>query len=155
MGQQQLLLLILGVVLVGLAVVSGISAFRENNRKSRLDFGTNVGVQVAAEAIAWRAKPRQFGGGEGTFRLSQVDFRKLGYDAPGTSVYQVDVVDLRLRFENLGTAAPRISVREINNSSLVGIVIFGPEPGCIVVQPGDGGTGWGPAPTKPADCVAW
>ena len=155
MGQQQLLLLVVGIVIVGLAVVVGIQAFAENNRKSRLDYATNVGVRVAAEAIVWKARPSALGGGEGTSRLSQVDFVKLGYDAPSTSFYQVDVIDLRLRFENLNTAAPRISVRELNNSSLVGIVIFGPGVECIAVQPGDGGTGWGTAPSKPAACAAW
>ena len=155
MGQQQLLLLVVGIVIVGLAVVVGIQAFRENNRKSRLDYGTNVGVQVAAEAVAWKAKSPAMGGGAGTTRLSQVDFVKLGYAAADASFYQVDVVDLRLRFEHLGTAAPRISVRELDNNSLVGIVIFGPTHDCIAVQPGDGGTGWGAAPAMPATCAGW
>ena len=155
MGQQQLLLLVLGVVIVGIATVVGIEAFRENTRRSRLDYGTNVGVQVAAEALAWRAKPRAAGGGAGTTRLSQVDFVKLGYDAPGTSFYQVDFIDLRLRFENLDTDAPRVSVREIDSYALVGVVIFGPGPECIAVQPGDGGTGWGSPPARPATCAGW
>ena len=155
MGQQQLLLLVVGIVIVGLAVVVGIQAFNENNRQSRLDYATNVGVRVAAEALAWKARPQALGGGEGTTRLSQVDFVKLGYDAPGTSFYQVDIIDLRLRFENLNTAAPRVSVRELDNNSLVGIVVFGPGAECVAVQPGNGGTGWGAAPSKPAACAGW
>ena len=34
MGQQQLLLLVLGIVIVGLAVVVGIQAFGENQKKA-------------------------------------------------------------------------------------------------------------------------
>ena len=37
MGQQQLLLLVLGIVIVGLAVVVGIQAFSENQRKANAD----------------------------------------------------------------------------------------------------------------------
>ena len=37
MGQQQLLLLVLTVVVVGLSIASGIEAFGENQRKARQD----------------------------------------------------------------------------------------------------------------------
>ena len=51
-GQQQLLLLVLGIVFVGLAVVGGIAAFKENTRKSALDLDTARTAQYAGLAVA-------------------------------------------------------------------------------------------------------
>src|SRR5690554_5459445 len=47
MGQQQLLLLVLGIVIVGLAVVVGIQAFGENQKKANSDAPANAGVRSA------------------------------------------------------------------------------------------------------------
>ncbi len=63
MGQQQLLLLVLGIVIVGLAVVVGISAFTENQRKNRLDHMQSEGADLGAQAQAWFLKPSIFSGG--------------------------------------------------------------------------------------------
>ena len=63
MGQQQLLLLVLGVVIVGLAVVVGIQAFGENQTKANADAMVNDGVRIASDAQAWKLKPQAFGGG--------------------------------------------------------------------------------------------
>jgi hypothetical protein len=77
MGQQQLLLLVLGIVIVGLAVVVGIQAFGENQRKSNQDALVNDGVRIASDAQAWALKPTAFGGGNGS--LAGADFGDLGY----------------------------------------------------------------------------
>ena len=62
MGQQQLLLLVLGIVIVGLAVVVGIQAFSENQQKANLDAMVNDGVRIASDLQAWSLKPQAFGG---------------------------------------------------------------------------------------------
>ena len=83
MGQQQLLLLVLGIVIVGLAVVVGIQAFGENQKKSNADALVNDGVRIASDAQAWALKPAAFGGGDGKF--TGVKFTDLGYElADGT-----------------------------------------------------------------------
>lgn len=81
MGQQQLLLLVLGIVIVGLAVVVGIQAFGENQKKANSDALVNDGVRIASDAQAWVLKPQAFGGGDGSFEL--LSFEKLGYKAEG------------------------------------------------------------------------
>ena len=50
MGQQQLLLLVLGIVIVGLAVVVGIQAFSENQKKSNADALVNDAIRIASDA---------------------------------------------------------------------------------------------------------
>lgn len=63
MGQQQLLLLVLGIVIVGLAVVVGIQAFDESNTQAVADALTMDGIRVVTAAKAWKDKPASFGGG--------------------------------------------------------------------------------------------
>ena len=63
MGQQQLLLLVLGIVIVGLAVVVGINAFSENRIKSNADALVTDGLRIASDMQAWALKPTQLGGG--------------------------------------------------------------------------------------------
>lgn len=84
MGQQQLLLLVLGIV--GLAVVVGIQAFGENQKKSQLDNYTSVGM--AGEIIAWYQKPTaQGGGGNVAATLGPLTLQKLGYTQTGADVW--------------------------------------------------------------------
>lgn len=82
MGQQQLLLLVLGIVIVGLAVVVGIQAFGENQKKANADAIVNDVIRIASDAQAWNLKPTAFGGGNGAF--TGVDLQKLGYTATGS-----------------------------------------------------------------------
>ena len=56
MGQQQLLLLVLGIVIVGLAVVVGIQAFSENQKKANSDALVNDAIRIASDAQAWKLK---------------------------------------------------------------------------------------------------
>jgi hypothetical protein len=83
MGQQQLLLLVLGIVIVGLAVVVGIQAFGENQKKSNQDALVNDGVRFASDAQAWALKPAAFGGGSGAF--TGLTWQDLGYEISGTT----------------------------------------------------------------------
>lgn len=77
MGQQQLLLLVLGIVIVGLSVVVGIQAFGENQKKANADALVNDAIRIASDAQAWNLKPTAFGGGGGSF--DGITLEKLGY----------------------------------------------------------------------------
>ena len=86
MGQQQLLLLVLGIVIVGLAVVVGIQAFSENQKKANADSLVNDGIRLASDAQAWSLKPKAFGGPDTDEDLGDVDFSNLGVGT-GTTGY--------------------------------------------------------------------
>lgn len=83
MGQQQLILLVLGIVIVGVAVTIGIQAFSENSKKTNLDSLVNDAVNVAAAAQAWMLKPNIYGGGNNscltTCDWSGATLTSLGY----------------------------------------------------------------------------
>ena len=86
MGQQQLLLLVLSTVIVGLATVAGIQAFSENQAQATQDALTQKGVTMASDIQGLIAKPSQLGGiADSTAGASSVA-TKLGYEGTAVSV---------------------------------------------------------------------
>jgi len=69
MGQQQLLLIILGVIVVGIAVAVGITMFQDNAVSANRDAVTNDLVNLAARAQQFYRRPTALGGGQGSFAL--------------------------------------------------------------------------------------
>jgi Tfp pilus assembly protein PilE len=67
MGQQQLLLIILGVIVVGIAVAVGITMFTDNAISANRDAVTNDLVNLASRAQQFYRRPASMGGGEGAF----------------------------------------------------------------------------------------
>ena len=78
MGQQQLLLIILGVIIVGIAVAVGITMFQDNavdqNRSAVIADLTTL----AAKAQQYYAKPITLGGGGNSFVGLTADATGLG-----------------------------------------------------------------------------
>jgi len=67
MGQQQLLLIVLGVIIVGIAIVVGINLFNANAEESAKDTMASEGTNLAALAQQFYKKPLALGGGGNTF----------------------------------------------------------------------------------------
>jgi hypothetical protein len=67
MGQQQLLLIVLGVIVVGIAVVVGINLFTANAVSSNRDGIVADLTNLAATAQQFYRKPTAMGGGGYTF----------------------------------------------------------------------------------------
>jgi Tfp pilus assembly protein PilE len=67
MGQQQLLLIILGVIVVGIAVAVGITMFNDSATSSNRDALTNDLINLASRAQQYYRRPIALGGGGGTF----------------------------------------------------------------------------------------
>ncbi len=96
MGQQQLLLLVLGIVIVGLAVVVGISAFSENRIKASADALVADGLRIASDVQAWALKPKQLGEGGGksdalSSLLESGGLQLLGYPSGGEEGIPVSI----------------------------------------------------------------
>ncbi|MFC1558158.1 hypothetical protein ACFL40_02255 [candidate division KSB1 bacterium] len=63
MGQQQLLLIVLGVIIVGISIVVGINLFGEQAAASNFDAVMNDMQRIAAVSQQWYLKPIALGGG--------------------------------------------------------------------------------------------
>jgi hypothetical protein len=70
MGQQQLLLIILGVIVVGIAVAVGITMFNDSATSANRDAVTNDLVNLASRAQQFYRRPVTLGGGGNTFTPS-------------------------------------------------------------------------------------
>ena len=92
MGQQQLLLLVLGIVIVALAVVAGIQAFAENQKKNNIDGLTMTSTRLAVEAQAWLRTPLMRGGGLPATGNRPSDFNGTSLTL-GIMGYQLDAND--------------------------------------------------------------
>ena len=67
MGQQQLLLIVLGVIVVGIAVVAGINLFGASHDESIKDELVSQCLAIGANAQQFFIKPASMGGGDNTF----------------------------------------------------------------------------------------
>ena len=67
MGQQQLLLIVLGILIVGVAVFVGINLFKANAIESKRAIITNELVNLASMAQQYYLKPSSLGGGSRKF----------------------------------------------------------------------------------------
>jgi hypothetical protein len=67
MGQQQLLLIILGVIIVGIAIAVGLSLFTSQSIQSNKDAIINDINNLAASAYQYRIRPASMGGGAGAY----------------------------------------------------------------------------------------
>jgi hypothetical protein len=130
MGQQQLLLLVLGVVIVGLSIVMGVYLFQERFKHQQGDDLINRNVQIAQEAVAWRERSRVHGGGggeDGVFDpLATNGMEILGFgDTDPNGEYAIatasgmtlEVVAVSNRFDGLG-AYIRVTGSEIDSTAV-------------------------------------
>ena len=82
MGQQQLLLIILGVIVVGIAVAVGITMFNDSAVSANRDAVTNDLINLASRAQQFYRRPTALGGGGGSFAtltdISQIAKTKKG-----------------------------------------------------------------------------
>jgi hypothetical protein len=67
LGQQQLLLILLGLVVIAIAIAIGMSLFRAHAISSKRDILTNETIDMAAQAISYYKRAKEFGGGGKSF----------------------------------------------------------------------------------------
>jgi hypothetical protein len=85
MGQQQLLLIILGVIIVGIAIAVGLSLFSAQSIESNRDALINDINNINAHAYQFYIRPTSMGGGGGTF-VGYVIPTKMSSNDNGTYV---------------------------------------------------------------------
>lgn len=128
MGQQQLLLIVLGVIVVGIAVVVGINVFTASAKQANIDGVTSDLMNLGSMAQAHYRKPLALAGGGNTFTGWVVP---AALDTTGNGRYTIQTPGAQsLVLEGLGTelgnnGAP-ISVRATVTPNNITTVIFNP-----------------------------
>lgn len=67
MGQQQLIIIVLIALLVGLSVSAGLRYMSANNQSNEVDLIMQQMNMIVSEAKQYALKPRSLAGGEGSF----------------------------------------------------------------------------------------
>jgi hypothetical protein len=84
MGQQQLLLIVLSVIIVGVSVVTGIQTFSSSAASSNQDAVITDLTKIGSDAQGWYRKPTMLGGGGNTY--GAVTLTLLGYPTTPTDI---------------------------------------------------------------------
>lgn len=85
MGQQQLILIVGGIVMVGLALVLGITAYGESSTKHNSDALLQDALRMVNDAQQWKVRPEIFGGSPNASKADHDDFRALDFFRLGYS----------------------------------------------------------------------
>ena len=81
MGQQQLLLLVIGVVLVGIAVLGAFAALERSYNQDEADGLLDRGLAIATHAVYWKTKMDPYSGGNQSYEgLADSGLQTLALD---------------------------------------------------------------------------
>ena len=137
MGQQQLLLLVLTIVIVGLAVVAGVQTFRESQKKHNADAMILTAVSIAAEAQAWLRTPQSMGGATPAsgvrpvnFSQHRVELDELGYATNDDGAYQTIEGSFTVYHSRDAMLIKGISTAQNengNDDNVICVYVWGPE----------------------------
>jgi len=72
MGQQQILLIVLGMIIVGIAIIFGHNIFKQHSIDSKRDIVISENVNLANMAYQHYKKPIKLGGGGNSFESWQI-----------------------------------------------------------------------------------
>jgi hypothetical protein len=67
MGQQQLLLIVIGIVLVGIATMSGFLILEHSYKKDEADGLLDRSLAIASHAVYWKTRNDPFSGGNQSY----------------------------------------------------------------------------------------
>lgn len=123
MGQQQLLLIVLGVIIVGIAIVVGINLFNANAVSANRDAVISDLNNLAAFAHQYYIRPTAMGGGGNSFLHFAMP---TGFDnnANGTYTIKTAGTGTSIQFEGVGTA-----IVSGSNHVTVDMTVYAPNAG--------------------------
>ena len=83
MGQTSLLLMVIAVVLIGIAIVLGTSAFVRGITNSNHDSLLNEAIHIATLAQVWKNTPEVLGGSIDSLKSTPYDYSNLSFPSLG------------------------------------------------------------------------
>lgn len=133
MGQQQLLLIVLVMILVGAAILVGFQIYDQSNRETAIDTISKDLVSLASDAMNYYRKPVTLGGGGLSFVASDRQWSvPPNLDTLDNRVYVVNTIsanDLEIKGSSIdvetglnGTNGVNVYI-SLNNEGVTGIRI--------------------------------
>lgn len=97
MGQQQLLLLIAGVIIVGIAIVVGVQMFSAQSTESNKDGLTSGIMAINANVYEYKIRPRTLGGGLPSYLNYAIPIRLQSDENGAYSITSITASQVQLR----------------------------------------------------------
>lgn len=111
MGQQQLLLIILGVIIVGIAIAVGLSLFSAQSIQANKDAMINDLNNIAAHAYQYKIRPGSMAGGDGAY---------TGYKVPTKMATNENAV---YEPKTISTGSINMEARSSQNDGVITVVV--------------------------------
>lgn len=105
MGQQQLLLLVIGIVLVGFAVMAGFAAIEKHTKQDEADGLLDRTLAIATHAVYWKTKNDPFNGGNQSY---------ADLDTDGMQALALDTATVRGRFDITGAWRDSVEISAVS-----------------------------------------
>lgn len=146
MGQQQLLLVILVTIIVGIATVVAINTFGSAADSANLDAVRQDIATFAASAQGYFMKPEMLGGGGGTW--AGIDFNKVAFPADDIAASGTEALNANGVYKLTGiTATDSVFVIEGHPTSRISTVVSltataDQGNGALIAEIGPGGINW-------------
>ena len=81
MGQQQLMLLVMGIVIVAITILAALIMIPTKMKQSEADSILNRNLELATAAVAWKSSRNPYGGGNTKYTgLDRRTLRWLHHD---------------------------------------------------------------------------
>lgn len=106
MGQQQLLLLVIGVVLVGFSVLAAFTAIEKHTRQDEADGLLDRTLAIATHAVYWKTKNDPFNGGNQSYADLAAD---------GMQTLALDTATVRGRFDITGAWVDSLEISAVSS----------------------------------------
>lgn len=116
MGQQQLLLIVLGVIVVGIAIVVGINLFNANAVSANRDGVISDLNNLGAMAQQFYKKPASMGGGANTFTGWTIP---TGLDSTANGTYSATVAAQSISIVGTGTETGDNGTGDVQHTATV------------------------------------
>ena len=124
MGQQQLLLLIIGIVIVGISVIAGLEMFQRGQRQDEADGLLERALAISTHAVYWKSKNDPFNGGNQSYQnlvpggiealALQPSNVRGQFDFTGATTETLEVTGISDRYPDIGV---RVYIREYSIDS--------------------------------------
>ena len=108
MGQQQILLVILGVIIVAVSIALGLQLFGIGSETANREAIANDIANIVGDAQAYYSRPSPMGGGEGSFAGYILPDR---LDETPNASYEAEVSDRTLVVEGTSMIHGRVIVK--------------------------------------------
>jgi hypothetical protein len=125
MGQQQILLVIVGVIIVGLAIAVGLALFSAQSVASNRDAMITDLQHISMLAYQFRITPRAMGGGQGDYSLFVIPSQMQSNSNGTYSITEAQPNNLALQAVSANSAANVITVTVDSHGKLGGLTFAG------------------------------